>query len=195
LIKDDVQYRFGDKIRAVRERKGVTLKQVADKAGVSESLISQIERNRVSPSIDTLLNIANVLGIDLDYLFSDYRQKRKVDLVRCGERQRLESAGVSYSQLSLMQGGGEEHGIEAYILEIAAGCGTGRGDYGHVGREMGYILEGEGTLNYGAEKYELREGDCISFSSDIPHVLNNPGQGPLRALWVITPPKMLFFRS
>ena len=195
MIKDDVQYRFGDKIRAVRERKGVTLKQVAEKAGVSESLVSQIERNRVSPSIDTLLNIANVLGIDLDYLFSDLRQSRRVDLVRCSERQRLESSGVSYSQLSVMKGGPEEHGIEAFILEVAGGSSTGKGDYGHIGRELGFILEGEGTLNYGADRYELGSGDCISFSSDIPHVLLKNGREPLRAIWVITPPKMFIMND
>ena len=62
-------YRFGEKLRAVRERKGYTLKVVASKAGVSESLVSQIERNKVSPAIDTLLTLADVLEINLEFLF------------------------------------------------------------------------------------------------------------------------------
>ena len=53
-------YRFGEKLRTVREKKGYTLKVVAQKAGVSESLVSQIERNRVSPAIDTLLTLENL---------------------------------------------------------------------------------------------------------------------------------------
>ena len=64
-------YRFGEKLRAVRERKGYTLKVVAQKAGVSESLVSQIERNRVSPAIDTLLTLADVLDINLEFLFEE----------------------------------------------------------------------------------------------------------------------------
>ncbi|HQB62440.1 MAG TPA: helix-turn-helix transcriptional regulator, partial [Spirochaetota bacterium] len=56
-----MKYYFGDKIRAVRKRKEYTLKYLAEKAGVSDSLISQIERNKVSPAIDTLLSIADVL--------------------------------------------------------------------------------------------------------------------------------------
>ena len=195
MIKKDAQYHFGDKLRNVRERRGITLKEVADKAHVSESLVSQIERNRVSPSIDTLLSIADVLGVDLYYLFSGYRQKRQVDLVRRDERQRLECSGVSYSQLSLMRGSAEEHEIEAFILEIAPGSEKGSADYGHMGREMGYILEGEGELGYGSDQFDLHEGDCISFLSDIPHVLRNRGEGMLKALWVITPPKMLYFRD
>ena len=62
-------FRFGEKLRAVRERKGYTLKVVAQRAGVSESLVSQIERNKVSPAIDTLLVLADVLDINLEFLF------------------------------------------------------------------------------------------------------------------------------
>ena len=63
--------RFGEKIREVRERKGLTLKAVASQAGVSESLVSQIERGRVYPAIDTLLCLARVLDIRLQYLFEE----------------------------------------------------------------------------------------------------------------------------
>ena len=69
-----VPYHFGEKLRSVRERKGYTLKVVATQAGVSESLISQIERNRVSPAIDTLLSLADVLDINLEFLFEEYRR-------------------------------------------------------------------------------------------------------------------------
>ena len=62
-------YQFGEKLRAAREKKHLTLKTVALQAGVSESLVSQIERNKVSPAIDTLLSLASVLEINLEYLF------------------------------------------------------------------------------------------------------------------------------
>ena len=80
MIKHD--FSFGEKIRIVRERKQITLKQVAEAAEISESMVSQIERNKVSPSIDTLLSIADFLEIDVDYLFSDYRKSRKVVITR-----------------------------------------------------------------------------------------------------------------
>ena len=62
-----VPYHFGEKLRMVREHKGMTLKVVAEKAGVSESLVSQIERNKVSPAIDTLLALADALDINLEF--------------------------------------------------------------------------------------------------------------------------------
>ena len=70
-----VPYHFGEKLRQVREHKGYTLKIVAQRAGVSESLVSQIERNHVSPAIDTLLALADVLDINLEFLFEEYRNK------------------------------------------------------------------------------------------------------------------------
>ena len=72
-MKTPIQYDIGGKLRGVRERRGLTLRQVAEMAGVSESLVSQIERNRVSPSLDTMLSLAYELGIDAEYLFRDYR--------------------------------------------------------------------------------------------------------------------------
>lgn len=189
LIKSTVRFRFGDKLRAIRERKGITLKDVAEMANVSESLVSQIERNKVSPSIDTLLTIADVLEIDLEYLFQDYKKKKMVHIVRADERKRLVHGAVSYHQLSTLPDVPEEHAIEAFFLEIDAGSEKGDRAYGHVGKELGVILEGEGELVYGTETHQLHQGDSISFPSNIPHILRNTGQGTLKAIWVITPPR------
>ena len=191
MIKSSVRFRFGDRLRAVRERKGVTLKDVARKAHVSESLVSQIERNKVSPSIDTLLTIADVLDIDLEYLFKDYKKNKTVNIVRADERQHLVHGDVSYHQLSTLPDVAEDHAIEAFILEIGAGAEKGDSDYGHTGKELGLILEGEGALVYGTETYTLHQGDSVSFPSDIPHILKNKGDGPLKAIWVITPPRQM----
>ena len=181
---------FGDKIRIVRERKGITLKEVAIKANVSESLVSQIERNKVSPSIDTLLAIVDALDIDLEYLFKDYKKNKKVHIVRMDERNRLILKNVKYEQLSILTEPSKEHSIEAISLEIQPGGEKGDIEYGHVGNELGIILEGKGELLYGTEVYELNEGDSVSFSSDIPHNLKNVGKKILKAIWVITPPRM-----
>ena len=171
------------------------MKDVAKRAGFSESLISQIERNKVSPSIDTLLTIAGILEIDLDYLFRDYRQTKKAELISKKNRYCITTRGVTYTQLSVMPGLSEEHSIEAFLMEIKPGKEKGSKDFGHSGKELGYILEGKGELEYGTEIYKLTKGDCISFASDIPHILKNTGTKELKAMWVITPPKMFFFKE
>lgn len=194
-MKNTITYRFGDKIREIRERRGITLKAVADKVGLSESLISQIERNRVSPSIDTLFAIAEALDIDIDHLFKDYRHKRKVQIIRRNEQSTVKTPQVTYTQLSVMPDYSEEHAIEAFLMEIGPGGEKGSGDYGHPGRELGYVLEGQAELAYGTDTHALEKGDSVSFTSDVPHVLRNTGSDVFKAVWVITPPKMLFFRE
>ena len=192
MIKYKMKYKFGEKLRTVRERKKLTLKDVAGKAGVSESLISQIERNKVSPSIDTLLLIADVLDIDYEYLFSDYRQKRKVAIVRSAERDSISRNKMTIQQLSAPGDGSAEHTIEAFLLQIEAGGEKGDPEYGHAGWEFGVILKGQAQFIYGNETYELGEGDSISFPSDIPHLFKNCGADLLEAIWVVAPPRGMF---
>lgn len=191
-MKNGMKYKFGEKLRSVRERKGMTLKEVARQAGVSESLISQIERNRVSPSIDTLLQIADVLDIDYEHLFSDYRQKRKVSIVRADERGAIKRNKVTINQLSASEDVFREPAVEAYLFEIEADGDTGTKEYGHEGWEFGVILEGRAELVYGNETYRLDRGDSISFPSNIPHLFRNAGKEMLKAIWVVTPPRNLF---
>lgn len=182
-------FHVGEKIRAVRERKGYTLRTVAQRAGVSESLISQIERNKVSPAIDTLLSIADALELDLEYLFSGYRQHRPVRLIAAEERARIDENGIIYEEVVHPNEGDGAHALEAYYLTVPPGGETRRGSYGHAGREFGIIVQGTGELHYGNSVYTLRQGDSVSFSSDAPHTLANRGEEPLRAFWVVTPPQ------
>jgi transcriptional regulator with XRE-family HTH domain len=184
-----MRYWFGEKIRAVRERKGFTLKEVAEKAGVSESLVSQIERNRVSPAIDTLLSLADVLDLDLEYLFSDYKRERLVRLTRKGERDTFTKPGVLYERLAQLESSKHQDGIEAYYITIDVGQENRSTEYGHPGWELGIVVEGDAELTIGKQSHELGPGDSVSFRSDAPHVLVNRGEKPLKVLWVITPPK------
>lgn len=191
-MKNKLKYKFGEKLRTVRERKGITLKKVAELAELSESLISQIERNLVSPSIDTLLTIADVLGIDHEYLFSDYRKTPQVEIVRADKRTRIVLESSVLHQLSILKDVPEAHDIEAFLLEIAPGKEKGSLEYGHPGKEFGLVLQGTARLIYGTEQYDLNVGDSVSFLSDTPHIFRNTGETTLEAIWIITPPRMIF---
>jgi len=182
-----VPYHFGEKLRQVREHKGYTLKVVAQKAGVSESLVSQIERNHVSPAIDTLLSLADVLDINLEFLFEEYRKERPVRIVRADERATLAEEEIIYEEISKPEDSNKTNAFEAYMIKIPAHSHTHRGSYGHIGREMGFILKGKGKLTYENKEYLLEEGDSATFSSGVPHVLENVGDEDLQALWVVTP--------
>ena len=179
----------GDKIREVRERRKLTMKEVALAAGVSESLISQIERNRVSPALDTLGMLCEVLDLDLEYLFSGYKRTKSVHVVHPEDRERFEMKGVRYEKLARTANPGGTPALESYYLEIPPGGEKGNTEYGHVGQELGIVVEGTGELVYGKEVLGLKAGDSLSFGSDIPHVLRNTGPSALKAFLIITPPK------
>lgn len=183
-----MRYRFGEKIREVRERRALTLREVAERAGVSESLVSQIERNRVSPAIDTLLSLAGALDLDLEYLFADFRKERAVKIVRGSERSTSGRPGVRYERLARMEGDGRL-GLEAYLITLEAGAKTGHGEYGHPGFEFGVVSEGVAELEVGTRTHRLEAGDSASFQADVPHVVRNAGEAPLKLFWVVTPPR------
>ncbi|MDR0879001.1 MAG: XRE family transcriptional regulator [Treponema sp.] len=187
-VNEHIKYQFGEKIRAIRERRGLTLREVALKAGVSESLVSQIERNKVSPAIDTLLALADALDLDLEYLFADYRRDRSVHVVRKRDRNSFTRPGVLYERLAQVEGK-NDIGIEAYLISIEPGAKTGSTEYGHQGWELGVVESGRADLTIGNQTHTLKPGDSASFRSDAPHVLANSGRDTLRVFWVITPPK------
>ena len=182
-----IPYHFGEKLRQAREHKGYTLKVVAQKAGVSESLVSQIERNHVSPAIDTLLSLADVLDINLEYLFEEYRKERPVQVVHADERATLTEEEVVYEELARASTSEKGSSIESYMIKIPAGAYTHRGSYGHIGREIGFIVKGCARLTYDKKEYILNEGDSVSFSASVPHIIENIGDCELNAIWTVTP--------
>lgn len=182
-----IPYHFGEKLRQVREHKGYTLKIVAQRAGVSESLVSQIERNHVSPAIDTLLALADVLDINLEFLFEEYRKERPVRITRADERATIFEEDILYEELATPGSTDKENSLEAYVIKIPVGSHTHRGSYGHLGRELGIILNGKGELTYENKSYILEEGDSASFSAGAPHLLKNIGDCELKAIWIVTP--------
>ncbi len=192
-MSKNLNYRFGEKIRLVRERRGMTLKEVGAAANVSESLVSQIERNKVSPSVDTLMAITDALDIDAEYLFKDYKKKRKITITAESQRNSLTLNGVIYYQLAKIT---EKEAtitsaeVETLLIEIEPGGQKGDIEYGHPGNEIGIILQGYGELLYGTETYDLKVGDSLSFSSDLPHILRNKGADVMKAIWIITPPRV-----
>ncbi|MBI9099897.1 MAG: helix-turn-helix transcriptional regulator [Spirochaetaceae bacterium] len=192
-MSKNLNYRFGEKIRLVRERRGMTLKEVGSVANVSESLVSQIERNKVSPSVDTLMAITDALDIDPEYLFRDYKKKRNIHITQKKDRNSLTLNNVVYHQLASISNtdsNSQETEVETMVIEIVPGGQKGDIEYGHPGNEIGIILSGIGELLYGTETYDLNKGDSVSFSSDIPHILKNKGDDILKAIWIITPPRV-----
>jgi len=159
---------------------------------VSESLISQIERNKVLPSLDTLISLLDALDVEPEYIFEGIRRKKKPVVLHQGQRKEISQQGVSYQQIGILQEHDAIEGAELTYLTIEPNAEKGSYDYGHGGKEIGIIIEGEGTLFYGNESIPLVTGDSMSFDSSIPHRIVCSGPKPLKAVWIISPARTYF---
>jgi transcriptional regulator with XRE-family HTH domain len=184
-----MKYYFGKTLREIRKRKRLTMKELSQSIGVSESLISQIETDKVSPAIDTLLKITDELNIDFEYLFQKYKRNPKINIIKKKDRKKIIDGPVTYEQLSKIDNIDKKNAIEAYYLEIKPGENIRNSEYGHLGSELGIIAEGNGKIQIAGNTYMLTAGDSVSFKADEPHTLINTGIDSLKAYWIITPPK------
>lgn len=185
--QDDI----GKALRHLRTSQGLTLKQVAEGCGCSVSYISQIERDKVFPSIVVLKRIARVLGVDVADLFSPPPHASNV-VVKPEERIALTMPGWK-AKMELLVRNGQNNRMQAFFMELEPGGNPGRYTHGgskftHAGEEFGFILEGELELILGDTKYHLSEGDSFYFSSRTVHCTFNPTTSRTRLIRVVSPP-------
>lgn len=179
--------KLGALLRAIRNSRHLIIKEVASKAGVSSSLLSQIERNRISPSLDTLLQLLEVYGVSPTKFFKDYETHSRVEIIKKSQRKIYQRKGFTYETLcgeSQVKG---NHSFTAFFLELEPGQKRGDSNDGHLGRELGIVVSGSAFLIYGEEEYDLHDGDSVSFFSQIPHVIKNTSNTLFQAYWVVTP--------
>lgn len=179
--------KLGALLRAIRNARHLTIKEVAAKAGISSSLLSQIERNRISPSLDTLLQVLEVYGVPPNKFFKDYETNSKVEIIKKGDRKIYQRKGFKYEKLCGDSQTKGSHSFNAFFLELAPGQQRGDTSDGHLGRELGIVVSGRAKLIYGGETHEIGQGDSVSFFSQIPHVIANDSTEMFQAYWVVTP--------
>jgi transcriptional regulator with XRE-family HTH domain len=176
----------GERLRRIRLERGLTIKEVAAGASLTESFISQLERSRVNPSVASLQRIAHVLGTSLGRLFDEVVPLAG-RVVRRERRARLTYPGLRATDYLLSP---DLNGrLEMIWAEAAPSGGSGEEFYSHEGEEeCVVVVRGRMEIWVGRERYLLRPGDAITFSSRLPHRWRNVGRGKLEAVWAITPP-------
>ena len=176
---------IGASLRAVRRRRGMTLRQVADAAGVTESFLSQVERDIASPSIATLRRIAVALGTSIGVILDEAGPHGQ--LVRADARRVVTYPGLKARDEFLTDGTNAR--LQVILSVVEPGGGTGPEAYTHESdEECLIVLDGRLDLWVGDEHHRLEQGDAIRYSSRVPHRNQNPGPEDARVLFVITPP-------
>lgn len=178
--------KIGQILRVFREKTGRNQREIASLAGISISMLSQIERGVVSPSIETLMEVCSVLGLDTAELFSRLSRRTPVRINHPGQRLTSKVAGALYEQL--VASPDASHPAEMILLEVKPDKQVGLKGKGHEGVEMGYVLEGSAILAIDDQKHELSQGDSFSFASYLPHKLINNSNKTFRAVWTMLPP-------
>jgi transcriptional regulator with XRE-family HTH domain len=177
---------FGATLRRLREARHLSLKEVAARSGLTQSFLSQVERNLTSPSVASLRRIAQALGIPLAALFQGpvLPQDR---VVRRSERRQFVHPKRQWRDYLLTPNLTGK--LQVILSVIEPGGGSGEEPYAHDSdEECVVILQGRLEFWVGSEGYLLEEGDSIVFESRMPHRNRNPGPGQAEVLWITTPP-------
>jgi transcriptional regulator with XRE-family HTH domain len=181
----DVELELGPRLRSLRTARGLTLRELARRAGVTESFLSQAERGVANPSIASVQRIARGLGLSIADLFAEVEPAGLV--VRATERRRITYPGLGAVDEFLTRAKGGR--LQVIMSTVESGGGTGDEPYTHDSdEEVVIVLEGELDLWVGEEHFHLEAGDAITHSSRVPHRNTNRGKNPARLLFCITPP-------
>jgi transcriptional regulator with XRE-family HTH domain len=187
---------IGERIRAERARKGISLRALARSVGLSPSLISQIETGKCQPSVSTLYAITTALGVSVQDVFGEAGEAgaagtsgcRETDRVVCpGQRDVLElDSGVIWQRLGQVPGSRVDFLLVSYA---PGGCSSPAGrPMRHPGTEYGYLVQGELTVTLGPRSHKLTTGDAVSFASMTPHSYRNDGTVASVGVWFVAGP-------
>jgi transcriptional regulator with XRE-family HTH domain len=196
---------LGAKLRMARERSGATVRGMARAVGVSPSLVSQIERGRVMPSVGTLYAITTELGLLVDEVFKNDRETAEpaasasaaVDPARGatgmpsdGPVQRHETrrvirlaSGVRWELLTAAPD--DELEFLYVVYEVGGESCAADSMVRHGGKEYAYLLSGRLGVKIGFTEFEIGPGDSISFDAQMPHRLFAIGEQPAVAVWAV----------
>ena len=182
-VTNDVD--VGERLRVIRSRRRLTLREVAERAGLSESFLSQVERGRASASVASLRRIADALGIAISDLFQP-AEASQPRVLRRDDRPSL-AFGILGRKLLLTPK--PLHHLEVFVGELDPEGSTGAEQYAHGdSEELFVVIRGTVQLELGDEVFELEAGDSIDYRSAVPHRISNAGDDVAEVMWIISPP-------
>jgi transcriptional regulator with XRE-family HTH domain len=175
---------LGQRIRELRSARGLTLTALADEAGLSTGLISQVERGLSDPSLETLRRVAKVLDVPIFSLFQQ-DAAAVVSVVRKNRRMQVSSPehDIVYSRVS--PGSGRLEVLHGRLGPQSASAGE---PWSHPSEECLIVLSGALIVEVSGSDYELTEGDSCYFDSNLPHRYRNPYTESAEFIVTVTPP-------
>lgn len=187
---------LGVRLRAIREKKKISVRELGRRASVSASLISQVELGRVMPSVSTLYSIAHILDLSVDELFKDAvpestgetaDEARRIagsPIQSSRSRQVIKLAsGVAWERLTSKPD--EELEFLYVVYDVGGASCAEDAMIRHGGKEYGYVVSGRLGVKIGFVDYEVAAGDSFSFDGQTPHRIWAIGKEPAVAIWAV----------
>ena len=182
-------YAIGPKIRSIRLKKKMGLVELGNHTGLSPAMLSRIERGQLFPTLPTLLRIAMVFSVGLDYFIAADRDKPVVAVSRHQERLRFpEKSGAKDQayEFESLDFPAVQRLLNSYFAEFFAVAPEKLRRHQHPGAEFIYVLSGTLNLHIGEEQHTLDARDSIYFDSTVPHAYRKSGAKACCALVVTT---------
>lgn len=175
----------GARLRNLRVSFGLSQRELAKRAGITNATISLIEQNRVSPSIASLKRVLSGFPLSLAEFFSEDRFQRGKIVYRAEELIEMGGDKVSLRQIETRNG---TRALQMLHERYLQGGDTGNTMLSHSGEEAGIVVRGRIELTVGDETHVLESGDAYYFESRLPHRFRNLGSEPCEIVSVCTPP-------
>ncbi|MCW3038979.1 MAG: helix-turn-helix protein [Solirubrobacterales bacterium] len=182
----EAQTHVGPRVRALREAMDLSLRDLAERSGVSAPMLSQVERGETSPTLAVAGRIAHGLELTLSQLLR-LDEAENVSIVRAGERRRG-GAGRHTFEILTPPLPGLRAELSRHVLKPGATTG-GPGDppmHEAGSREVCVVEHGEAVLVIDGDTHHLHTGDCVTFDADLPHHFENPTQQETALLNVVS---------
>lgn len=190
VIEESIRpYAIAEKLRSLRQRKSMGLAQLAEHTGLSAAMLSKLENARLVPTLPTLVRIATVFNVGLDYFFTDPRKRHVVAISRKDERIKFPAdakprdAAFDFESLNFRA---TERKLNAFLAHFHDLPPAKIAPHYHAGVELLYIIDGDLEISIGTEIYQLSKGDAIYFDSVQKHAYRSRGAGNCTAVVVTT---------
>jgi transcriptional regulator with XRE-family HTH domain len=185
MTREPVERDVGRRIRELRDGRGLSLKSLAERCGLSLNAISRIERGESSATVSSLHRIAAALDVPITDFFGVGSGQSTV-LVRRTQRLRTRGDGAMLESLGTGLPGQR---LEPFLMTLLPGAASGQQEIVHAGEEFAYCLEGEVEYRVGADWHRLEAGDSILFHAEQPHLCRNTSLEKAILLFVIRAPE------
>ena len=175
---------LGQRLKALRQERGLSISEVAAATGISRSFLSLVEGGKSDITLGRLITLLAYFGVSITDLVPDAAPPPSALVTRVGEERHITSGSEGIDMLLLRPSGNGQ--MQPFLVTYEPGARQAE-HASHTGEEFVLVLEGEVTLQVGAERTVLRAGDSAYYQAEVPHSTSNEGKQPARAFVMVTP--------